>query len=104
LWIAIRGGAEVIGWPDGLGAIEVGMQFDAQLITFGLVSSEEDFDETELPGNNSLPRKIAGQDVGNFQVFGGETWEDRTVKWMYCADDRTTRKVWVGGDSVHERH
>ena len=87
LWMSTRGGAEVVGWQDRLGAFEVGMQFDAQLIAFGELGREQD----------------SQIDLGNFKVFGWESWEDRVAKWLYCGDDRNTRKVWVGGMLVHER-
>ena len=87
LWFATRGGAEVVGWHDRLGAFENGFQFDAQLVTFNHLESDEG----------------VGQDPGNFQVFGWESWEDRIAKWMYCGDDRNTEKVWVDGRLIHTR-
>lgn len=59
LWLAIRGGAEVVGWPDRFGAFEVGMQFDLQLITFDLVSFKmplEDMPQSPL-GRLELSRE-----------------------------------------------
>ncbi|KAH7241300.1 guanine deaminase [Fusarium tricinctum] len=89
LWMASRGGAEVVGWQDRLGAFEVGMQFDAQLVSFDLLT----------PGFESQSTR----DLGNFKVFGWESWEDRIAKWVYCGDDRNTVKVWVDGDVIHVR-
>lgn len=87
LWMATRGGAEVVGWHDRLGAFQTGMQFDAQLVAFERVGSEQ----------SSLSR------ASNFKVWGWEAWGDIIAKWIYCGDDRNTRKVWVDGVLVHSR-
>lgn len=87
LWMGTRGGAEVVGWPDRLGAFQAGMQFDAQLVAFERIGSEQ----------SSLSA------AGNFKVWGWETWSDIIARWVYCGDDRNTRKVWVDGVLVHSR-
>ena len=87
LWLATRGGADVVGWKDRLGAFEVGMQFDAQLVAFDALDSEHE----------------PSRDLGNYKVFGWESWDDRLAKWVYCGDDRNTSRVWVGGRLVHQR-
>ena len=92
LWLATRGGAEVVGWKDRVGAFEVGMQWDAQLIQYDMVPEAE--------ADDSSTGKVE-ESVGNVKVFGWESQEDRVAKWMYCGDDRNTRKVWVGGILVH---
>lgn len=92
LYLATRGGAEVVGLDDRVGAFEEGMEWDAQLIGLGIVDSEgtgiEDEDE---------------QEDGNVDVFGWESWDDKVAKWVYNGDDRNTKKVWVKGRLVHER-
>jgi guanine deaminase len=55
LYLATRGGAEVVGWKDRIGAFEVGLQWDAQLIQWD--SEPECSDdvlgpEKELGGSN----------------------------------------------------
>jgi len=76
LWLATRGGAKVVGWEDRIGAFEVGMQWDAQLIKL---------------------------DEGNVDVFGWESMDDLVAKWVHTGDDRNTLKVWVGGALIHSR-
>ncbi|PFH61214.1 hypothetical protein XA68_17969 [Ophiocordyceps unilateralis] len=92
LYLATRGGAEVVGLADRLGRFEVGMQWDAQLVSLHLVPRDDDDDE---PAGSS--------DAGNVDVFGWETWEDIMAKWLYNGDDRNTNKVWVRGRLVHAR-
>ena len=78
LYLATRGGAVCLGLGDKVGGFEEGKQLDAQLV--GLGNSDS-----------------------NVDVFGWESWEERTAKWLYCGDDRNTSKVWVRGRLVHER-
>lgn len=89
LYLATRGGAQVVGLADKIGAFEVGMQWDAQLISLGTVPEEVALDDS-------------GAD-GNVDLFGWETWEERIAKWVFNGDDRNTKKVWVQGRLVHER-
>ncbi|TKA61277.1 hypothetical protein B0A49_10471, partial [Cryomyces minteri] len=64
LYLATRGGAEVVGLEDKIGAFEVGMQWDAQLVGLGEVAKGEE-------------GKI-GED-GPVDVFGWEQWEERVA-------------------------
>ncbi|KAH8680968.1 guanine deaminase [Xylariales sp. PMI_506] len=91
LYLATRGGAGILGLQDRVGAFEVGMEFDAQLISLGEVDSP-----------------AAGGDVvndapTNVDIFGWESWEERVAKWVYNGDDRNTERVWVKGRLVHAR-
>ncbi|KAH8900075.1 guanine deaminase [Thozetella sp. PMI_491] len=88
LYLATVGGAEVVGLQDRVGRFAVGMDFDAQLIGLTLVSAEGGVE----PGEES-----------SVDVFGWESWDDLVHKWLYCGDDRNTKKVWVKGRLVHER-
>lgn len=85
LYLATRGGAEVVGLEDRVGGFEEGMEWDAQLIGLGQV------DEDGMGGDS------------NVDVFGWETWEERMAKWLFNGDDRNVKKVWVRGRLVHER-
>lgn len=85
LYLATRGGAEVVGLGGKVGGFEVGMEWDAQLVVLGNVDGEGE-----------------GED-GDVDVFGWESWEERVAKWLFNGDDRNTRKVWVKGRLVHER-
>ncbi|KAI0843068.1 guanine deaminase [Hypoxylon sp. FL0890] len=89
LHLATRGGAEVVGLVDKIGGFEVGKEWDAQLISLGLVS--------ETPDEHDM------SDTGNVDIFGWEKWEERIAKWVFNGDDRNVKKVWVKGRLVHER-
>ncbi|KAF4982745.1 hypothetical protein FZEAL_1698 [Fusarium zealandicum] len=86
LYLATRGGAEVVGLEDRIGGFDEGMEWDAQLI--GLGSVDED--------------GVADRD-GNVDMFGWESWEERVAKWLFNGDDRNVNKVWVKGRLVHGR-
>lgn len=91
LYLATRGGAEVVGLEKRIGAFEVGMEFDAQLISLGTV------------GETAGGEELEDIDNGNVDVFGWETWEERIAKWVFNGDDRNTKRVWVKGRLVHSR-
>ncbi|KAK4149605.1 hypothetical protein C8A00DRAFT_18733 [Chaetomidium leptoderma] len=91
LFLATRGGAEVVGLEDKVGGFEVGMEWDAQLIGLGTVG-----EGGEVEGGED-------DEGGNVDVFGWESWPERMAKWVYNGDDRNTKKVWVKGRLVHER-
>lgn len=92
LYLATRGGAECLGLEKKVGAFEVGMEWDAQLVRLESVPEEGDDDGGE-------ERVIEGI----VHCWGNESWEEKVAKWMYCGDDRNTRKVYVKGRLVHER-
>lgn len=89
LHLATRGGAQVVGLSDRIGGFDVGKEWDAQLISLGLVKETPDSDDMA--------------DTGNVDIFGWEMWEERVAKWVFNGDDRNVRKVWVRGRLVHER-
>ncbi|KAL8931428.1 MAG: hypothetical protein Q9216_007203 [Gyalolechia sp. 2 TL-2023] len=96
LYLATMGGAEVLGLGGKVGAFRVGMQWDAQLVRLDKVSDNDG-------GEEDNGRKVDKSDMGLAQCWGNESWEEKVAKWMYCGDDRNTRKVWVKGRLVHER-
>jgi guanine deaminase len=83
LYLATRGGAAVVGLEDKVGGFEVGMEWDAQMISLGEVQ------EGVL-------------EEGPVDVFGWESWGERVEKWVYSGDDRNTVAVWVKGRLVHK--
>jgi guanine deaminase len=85
LYLGTRGGAKVVGLENVVGAFEVGMEFDAQLIGLGQVGDDMEDDQ------------------GPVDIFGWESWENRVAKWVFNGDDRNTLAVWVKGRLVHER-
>ncbi|KAL9020309.1 MAG: hypothetical protein Q9185_002490 [Variospora sp. 1 TL-2023] len=96
LHLATSGGAEVLGLGGKVGGFEVGMQWDAQLVRLDRVPTT-----TGEGDGGGIGIGIVGE--GLAQCWGGETWEEKVAKWMYCGDDRNTRQVWVGGRLVWER-
>ncbi|KAK7519580.1 uncharacterized protein IWZ02DRAFT_380047 [Phyllosticta citriasiana] len=84
LYLATRGGAQVVGLADRIGAFEVGMEWDAQMIGLGPLSAE----------------RVEASPV---DIFGWETWAERVDKWVFNGDDRNTLAVWVKGRLVHKR-
>ena len=88
LYLATRGGAKVLGLEKLVGAFEVGMQWDACLVGLDAVPEDGELD---------------GSDIGGVDLFGWEPWPDKIAKWLYGGDERNIRKVWVGGELVHEK-
>ncbi|KAL2021113.1 hypothetical protein VTK56DRAFT_7532 [Thermocarpiscus australiensis] len=93
LYLATRGGAEVVGLDGTVGGFAVGMEWDAQLV--GLARVDEEGGVVGSGGEE--------EDGGDVDVFGWESWPERIAKWVFCGDDRNTKKVWVRGRLVHER-
>lgn len=87
LYLATRGGARVVGLEDRIGGFEVGMDWDAQMISLDAVT-----EDGEMSGGE-----------GPVDIFLQESWEDRVNKWVYNGDDRNTAAVWVKGRLVHSR-
>ncbi|KAL2153786.1 hypothetical protein VTH82DRAFT_4941 [Thermothelomyces myriococcoides] len=91
LYLATRGGADVVGLGDRVGGFEVGMEWDAQLIGLGTINENGEQEEEDGDGG------------GNVDIFGWEEWPEKVAKWVYNGDDRNTIKVWVKGRLVHQR-
>lgn len=91
LYLATRGGARVLGLENLVGGFEVGMEWDAQMVSCGCVEEKDEVDEGKGEGGFEGP----------VDVFGWENWEERVAKWLYCGDDRNTVAVWVKGRLVH---
>ncbi|KAK7558011.1 hypothetical protein IWX92DRAFT_302675 [Phyllosticta citricarpa] len=89
LYLATRGGAQVVGLADRIGAFEVGMEWDAQMIGLGPLTVDAESAE-----------KVEASPV---DIFGWETWAERVDKWVFNGDDRNTLAVWVKGRLVHKR-
>jgi len=83
LWMATRGGAKALGLEERVGGFEVGMEWDAQFVDLGAEVGEDG---------------VGGR--GGVALWGGEGWEERMAKWVFCGDERNTRAVWVGGRLV----
>ncbi|KAF2661138.1 guanine deaminase [Lophiostoma macrostomum CBS 122681] len=91
LYLATRGGADVVGLKGRVGGFEVGMEFDAQMVCLGAV---------EEGGCGDGLFEGAG---GAVDVFGWEDMQERVEKWVYSGDDRNCAAVWVRGRLVHRR-
>lgn len=81
--MATRGGAKALGLEERVGGFEVGMEWDAQFVDLGAEVGEDG---------------VGGR--GGVALWGGEGWEERMAKWVFCGDERNTRAVWVGGRLV----
>lgn len=102
LYLATRGGAAVVDMADDIGGFDEGMIWDAQLVELGAVRNNT--------GNqNPLEDGVAGRalvgtgPVGNVNLVGNNTWQERVQKWMWNGDDRNVKSVWVQGELVHTR-
>lgn len=99
LYLATKGGAKCLGLEQKVGAFEVGMEWDAQLVE--LDDAAEDGADEE-GGEEEGGRADAGA-AGPVELWGRETWGEMVAKWLFCGDDRNTKKVFVRGRLVHER-
>lgn len=105
LFLATRGGAAVVDMADEIGGFDVGMFWDAQLIELGGVRDQGRSPlDAVLASDDSAGRSLVRPGpVGNVDLFGLETWEEKIQKWVWSGDDRNVRAVWVGGRLVHAR-
>ncbi|PLB50636.1 atrazine chlorohydrolase/guanine deaminase [Aspergillus steynii IBT 23096] len=87
LYLATRGGAAVVDLADQVGGFDVGMSWDAQLISLGEKVSGE----------------TKGGEENRVDVFGTEDWGEKVEKWVWNGDDRNVSAVWVHGKLVHRR-
>ena len=99
LYLATRGGAAVLDMEGDIGGFEEGMLWDAQLIELGAVKDVTGL----LEGVNCGRVSDLEGPVGNVDIFGTETWQEKIQKWVWGGDDRNVKAVWVGGTLVHSR-
>lgn len=78
VYLATMGGAEVVGMKDKIGNFEVGKEFDALVVDV---------------------KDVISVDEGAWQADSGRD-EDLVKKWVFLGDDRTIRRVFVGGKLV----
>jgi len=101
LYLATRGGAAVVDMEGDIGGFDMGMLWDAQLIQLGGVKGAEGSPLASVcDGTTDL---VKAGPVGNVDLFGTETWEEKIQKWVWSGDDRNVKAVWVGGRLVHTR-
>lgn len=101
LYLATRGGAEVVDMGCELGGFEVGMFWDAQMIQLGSVSPNTSASRSGAAFSGGRSEKEG--DVSNVDIFGWENWTEKVHKWVWNGDDRNVKMVWVRGRLVHER-
>lgn len=102
LYLATKGGAEVLGLEKKVGAFEAGMEWDTILV--GLTDVPEEVgEEVGLGLAGEGVREVVGGGMGPVDVFGWEDWSEKIAKWVYCGDDRNVLRVWVRGKVVHEK-
>ena len=97
LFLATQGGADVLGLGHRVGSFEVGKEWDAQLIAVEALSLDGD----EAPPPDEHHQKDI--DFGFAQVWGQRSWSEKVAQWVFCGDDRNTKRVYVKGRLVHER-
>ncbi|KAJ5770937.1 uncharacterized protein N7511_002988, partial [Penicillium nucicola] len=102
LYLATRGGAAVVDMAGDIGGFDLGMLWDVQLIQLGGVQG---FERSPLDGEcgDGLVDLVGSGPVGNVNLFGTETWEEKVQKWVWGGDDRNVKAVWVAGRLVHTR-
>jgi guanine deaminase len=105
LYLATRGGAAVVNMEDDIGGFEIGMIMDAQLIQLGSVrmNGVSPLSATANMNGGPCTSLIQSGPVGNVDIFGTESWEEKIQKWVWSGDDRNVKAVWVGGRMVHWR-
>lgn len=59
-------------------------------------------DVDEVGGHGDDAGGMAAES-GPVELWGRETWGDKVAKWLFCGDDRNTKKVFVKGRLVWER-
>lgn len=122
LYLATVGGASCLGLSHKIGRFEIGMEWDAQLVSLGpsldLGHSENNktckHDEvrSQILSNDAVGEAgiqayltiaqaaISDQPV---QLWGKESWAEKVAKWVFTGDERNTLAVWVKGRRVHRR-
>ncbi|KAJ6001511.1 hypothetical protein N7522_006738 [Penicillium canescens] len=101
LYLATRGGAAVVDMADEIGGFDFGMLWDVQLVQLGAVKG---LPESPLDGGeDGRVDLMRSGPVGNVDLFGTETWEEKVEKWVWNGDDRNVKAVWVAGRLVHSR-
>lgn len=121
LYLATRGGAACLNLSHKIGAFEVGMEWDAQLIQLATIPppppepltpsyshpttrGQGDGEGEGVVGEGEGDEMGMGNgDEGLVELWGKETWGEKVAKWLFCGDDRNTRKVYVRGRLVWER-
>jgi len=105
LYLATKGGARCVGLEGVVGGFEVGMEWDAQLVSLEKVDAGSFVDgaESERFGDEQggYDDDVLDQTAGPVDIFGWESWPDLVAKWLYGGDDRNVLKVWVRGRLVH---
>ena len=89
-YLATVGGAKCLGLQGKIGAFEVGMQFDAQFVQL------DDADDVDIRNKD----KDKDKSNGPVELWSRETWDEKMAKWLFCGDDRNTKKVYVAGRLV----
>jgi guanine deaminase len=101
LYLATRGGAAVVDMAQDIGGFDMEMLWDVQLIQLGGVKGTEQGPLGSVC--NGVKDNVNAGPVGNVDLFGTETWEEKIEKWVWSGDDRNVKAVWVGGRLVHTR-
>lgn len=113
LYLATRGGADVVGLGDKIGSFQVGMKWDAQLIDLGepitemnhtITNRDDDNNDNDNDGDDDDDSDDEEEDDNPIDIFEWESWHEKVAKWVFGGDDRNTRQVWVEGRLIHSKH
>lgn len=121
LYLATVGGASCLGLSHKIGRFEIGMEWDAQLVSLGPSLDLEHLENRKTYNHDEEGSQISFNDVIEaenqkfvtmaqaaindqpVQLWSKETWAEKVAKWVFTGDERNTLAVWVKGRSVHRR-
>lgn len=122
LYLATVGGACCLGLSDKIGRFEIGMEWDAQLVSLGpSLDLENPENNTRYKIGQERPQILSNDTLGGLesqassamahvaiggqpvQLWGKESWAEKVAKWVFTGDERNTLAVWVKGRTVHCR-
>lgn len=121
LYLATVGGASCLGLSDKIGRFQIGLEWDAQLVSLGPLLELEHLENNKTCKHNEGPSVLYNNATGEaehqaslkmaqaaisdqpVQLWGKESWSEKVAKWVFTGDDRNTLAVWVKGRTVHRR-
>lgn len=122
LYLATVGGASCLGLSHKIGRFEIGMEWDAQLVSLGPSldlghpennkTSKHDEERPQILSNDAIGEvekqvfvTMAHAAISDrpAQLWGKESWAEKVAKWVFTGDERNTLAVWVKGRTVHRR-
>ncbi|MCJ1348801.1 hypothetical protein MMC31_007034 [Peltigera leucophlebia] len=122
LYLATVGGASCLGLSHKIGRFEIGMEWDAQLVSLGPSLNLEHPENKKIYSHDEEPSQILSNDVIReaeslpfvtmaqaavsdqpVQLWGKESRAEKLAKWVFTGTEKNTLAVWVKGRIVHRR-